>query len=208
MTDNPAKARARFHSDPTSIERPAHLGGAGEPRPIDIRNMEHVRSDRMRRTIVIARTLCPELWFGASCGYRIRQRRVIRGVHALLMAHHGLASKLLIYQHLPKYLPERKQPLSYTPRTFWNPPFRTLDQRYSSRLNDAISEGKKTGIFEVVKLPEDTVTMVPPGRACVTCRMWLSPGDVEMQRCQEPCEGPPSAESMAADGGGGSSIQK
>ncbi|MEE4109523.1 MAG: hypothetical protein V2I24_09260 [Halieaceae bacterium] len=201
-------ARANFFADPTSVERPAHEGGAGEPRPFPADKLDDRRAAAMRREIVLMRTIAPELWFSSELhGHRFRQARLMRGIHALLMHHHGLASRLLVYTHLPKFLPPRRKAMSNVPRGWWNPPLATLETRYTRALSQAMWEAKKTGLVEVVTLPQGAVRNVPPGRACGTCGLWLSPGDIEAQRCQAPCSEAVTAADIAAVTSGGSSIQ-
>jgi hypothetical protein len=192
-----ARQRAHAFKDPESLLKPAGFGGGALAMPKPLSKLEHKRSDRMRRTILVARTLSPELYLGRDADVRIRQKRRVRGIHALLMHHHGVASKLLAYQHLPRFMPEPKANMrSVLHPKFYNPPFLNFEARYSQKLSQAICEGKKGGLWEVVVLPEDAVRMVPPGRPCGTCGMWLSPGVLEAQRNQPPCVS-----------GGGSSIQ-
>lgn len=174
--------------------------------PVDVSKVQHRESRAWHHQILVVRTLSPRLWFSKeSTGWRIRQPRFIRGIHALLLDHNGLASRLAVYSQLPKYLPPRKK----DHMLHWRPGLAgSKDPRYRRQITEAIYEAKRLGLIDVIQLPDGAVKRTPPGRACGTCGMWLSPGDIEAQRSQEPCPGPTTASGVEAEWSGGTSTDR
>lgn len=173
--------RAHFHDDPASLLRPAHEGGAGEARPLPHSRIDPFEFQRWRLEVWILLDLCPRPYLGTGVVYH---RRALRGIHAMLLDHGGVVSRLLIYHQLPDYLPPRRtEPSRKTmPKGFWNAPYTSLDNRHRRQVTAALSEGKRIGLWRMEKLSLEAPNERVPGARCPVCRLHVSPADCERLR--------------------------